>query len=156
MDALNKFKKGKVRVLVATDIASRGIDVDEKTHVINYELPNEPESYVHRIGRTARAGAAGIALSLCDLGELGYLRKIERVINKPVTMEEDHLYHSQPIASKRGRSMGSKPKSSQKRKRFYSSRTSAGKNNRPAVKRGSTSYGRPQRQSASSKRRRKN
>ena len=156
LDALNKFKKGKVRVLVATDIASRGIDVDDITHVINYELPNEPESYVHRIGRTARAGAAGIALSLCDLGELGYLRKIERVINKLVTMEEDHIYHSQPIASKRGRSMGSKPKSSQKRKRFYSSRSSTGKNNRPAVKRGSTSYGRPQRQSASSKRRRKN
>ena len=156
LDALNKFKKGKVRVLVATDIASRGIDVDDITHVINYELPNEPESYVHRIGRTARAGAAGIALSLCDLGELGYLRKIERVINKPVTMEKDHIYHSQPIASKRGRSMGSKTKSPQKRKRFYGSRSSTGKNNRPAVKRGSTSYGKPQRQGASSKRRRKN
>ncbi|MEC9423573.1 MAG: helicase-related protein, partial [Nitrospinota bacterium] len=156
LDALNKFKKGKVRVLVATDIASRGIDVDEITHVINYELPNEPESYVHRIGRTARAGAAGTALSLCDLGELGYLRKIERAINKPVTMEEDHIYHSKPIASKRGRSMGSKTKSPQKRKRFYSSRSSTGKNNRPAVKRGSTSYGRPRRQSASSKRRSKN
>ena len=156
LDALNKFKKGKVRVLIATDIASRGIDVDDITHVINYELPNEPESYVHRIGRTARAGAAGIALSLCDLGELGYLRKIERVINKPVTMEEDHIYHSQPIASKRGRSMGSKTKSTQKRKRFYGSRSSTGKNNRPVVKRGSTSYGKPQRQGASSKRRRKN
>ena len=140
-------------MLVATDIASRGIDVDDITHVINYELPNEPESYVHRIGRTARAGAAGIALSLCDLGELGYLRKIERVINKPVTMEEDHIYHSQPIASKRGRSMGFKTKSPQRR-RFYGSRSSAGKNNRPAAKRGSTSYGKPLR--GRSQRRRKN
>ena len=155
LDALNKFKRGKVRVLVATDIASRGIDVDDITHVINYELPNEPESYVHRIGRTARAGAAGIALSLCDLGELGYLRKIERVINKPVTMDEHHIYHSQPIASKRGRSIGSKTKLPQ-RKRFYSCRSSARKNNRPAVKRGSTTYGRPRRQSAGAKRRSKN
>ena len=153
MDALNKFKKGKVRVLVATDIASRGIDVDDITHVINYELPNEPESYVHRIGRTARAGAAGMALSLCDLGELGYLRKIERAINKSVVMEENHIYHSKSIASKRGRSMGSKTKLPQ-RKRFNGSRSSAGRNNRPMAKRGSTSYGKPQH--VSSKRRKKN
>ena len=73
--ALKRFRSGEIKVLVATDIAARGIDVDGITHVINYELPNEPESYVHRIGRTARAGAAGIALSLCDLGELSYLRK---------------------------------------------------------------------------------
>ena len=104
LKALNKFKTGKVRVLVATDIASRGIDVNRITHVINYELPNEPESYVHRIGRTARAGAAGIALSLCDLGELGYLRKIERATKKSVVMEENHIYHSESIAAKRSRS----------------------------------------------------
>ena len=147
LDALNKFKTGKVRVLVATDIASRGIDVDDITHVINYELPNEPESYVHRIGRTARAGAAGIALSLCDLGELGYLRKIERAINKSVIMEEDHLYHSHSVASKRGRSMHSKTKSPQ-RKRFYGSRTSAGKNKRAVSKRKNASNGRPRRRSS--------
>lgn len=133
LDALNKFKTGKVRVLVATDIASRGIDVDGITHVINYELPNEPESYVHRIGRTARAGATGVALSLCDLGELGYLKKIERVTNKSVAMDEDHIYHSESIASKRGHSFGPKPKSSRK-KRSYGARSSSGRNNRSTTR----------------------
>ncbi|SES78785.1 DEAD/DEAH box helicase [Oceanicella actignis] len=78
--ALARFKSGRARVLVATDIAARGIDVDAVSHVVNYELPNEPESYVHRIGRTARAGAAGSAISFCDPSERGYLRDIERVI----------------------------------------------------------------------------
>ena len=82
MGALKKFREGKVRVLVATDIASRGLDVEGITHVINFELPNEVESYVHRIGRTARAGAAGMALSFCDAGERGYLEKY-REDNKP-------------------------------------------------------------------------
>ena len=119
LEALNKFKTGKVRVLVATDIASRGIDVNRITHVINYELPNEPSSYVHRIGRTARAGAAGIALSLCDLGELGYLRKIERATKKSVVMEENHIYHSELIAAKRSHSFSPRKKPS-KKKRFAS------------------------------------
>lgn len=78
--ALAGFKAGRVPVLVATDIASRGIDVDGVTHVINFDLPNQPESYVHRIGRTARAGAAGTAISLCDAGERGFLRDIEKLI----------------------------------------------------------------------------
>ena len=134
LEALNKFKSGKIRVLVATDIASRGIDVDGITHVINYELPNEPESYVHRIGRTARAGAKGIALSLCDNGELGYLKKIERAIKIPVEMVQDHIYHSEAIASKRGRSSSSKIRTPQK-KRFYGSRSSSEKNNSPAARR---------------------
>jgi ATP-dependent RNA helicase RhlE len=75
--ALDGFRRGRVRVLVATDIAARGIDVDGVTHVINYELPNVPEDYVHRIGRTARAGASGAAISLCDPSEQVYLRDIE-------------------------------------------------------------------------------
>jgi len=75
--ALESFRKGRARVLVATDIAARGIDVDDVTHVINYELPNVPEDYVHRIGRTARAGAAGAAISFCDPDEQAYLRDIE-------------------------------------------------------------------------------
>ena len=144
IDALNKFKTGKVRVLVATDIASRGIDVDGITHVINYELPNEPESYVHRIGRTARAGATGMALSLCDLGELGYLKRIEQATNKTVAVEADHIYHSESIASKRGRSFGSKPKSPQ-RKRNFGYRPASGKNSRPAARNGRPQRGNAQR-----------
>ncbi len=76
--ALESFRTGKARVLVATDIAARGIDVDDVTHVINFELPSEADSYVHRIGRTARAGARGNAISLCDEAEMADLRKIER------------------------------------------------------------------------------
>ncbi len=77
--ALGDFRDGRIRVLVATDIAARGIDIDDITHVINFELPNVPESYVHRIGRTARAGAAGIAISLCDPSERPFLRDIEKL-----------------------------------------------------------------------------
>jgi ATP-dependent RNA helicase RhlE len=77
--ALDGFRSGKVRILVATDIAARGIDIPGISHVVNYELPNEPESYVHRIGRTARAGASGIALSFCDATERPYLKAIERL-----------------------------------------------------------------------------
>jgi superfamily II DNA/RNA helicase len=77
---LAAFRQGQVRILVATDIAARGIDVDGISHVVNYDLPNEPESYVHRIGRTARAGATGVAISLCDHDEVPYLRSIEKLI----------------------------------------------------------------------------
>jgi ATP-dependent RNA helicase RhlE len=89
--ALDGFKNGKVRVLVATDIAARGVDVDNVTHVINFELPNEPESYVHRIGRTARAGTEGIAISFCDPSEKTYLRDIERLVKRPLTTVEHQL-----------------------------------------------------------------
>jgi ATP-dependent RNA helicase RhlE len=82
--ALDGFKAGGVHVLVATDIAARGIDVDGITHVINLDIPNEPESYVHRIGRTGRAGAGGIALSFCDHEERTYLRQIERLTGKKI------------------------------------------------------------------------
>ena len=89
--ALEDFRKGKVRVLVATDIAARGIDVPNISHVINYELPNEPESYVHRIGRTARAGAGGAALSFCDQSERPYLRDIESLMKRNVAVVEHRL-----------------------------------------------------------------
>jgi ATP-dependent RNA helicase RhlE len=82
--ALDNFRSGRLRVLIATDIAARGIDVDGITHVVNYDLPNIPESYVHRIGRTARAGKAGIAVSLCSREERGYLRDIERLTRLPI------------------------------------------------------------------------
>jgi ATP-dependent RNA helicase RhlE len=86
--ALEDFRAGRTRVLVATDIAARGIDIDGITHVINFELPNVPESYVHRIGRTARAGADGIALSFCDAEERAYLRDIEKLIRHRLTVVE--------------------------------------------------------------------
>jgi ATP-dependent RNA helicase RhlE len=89
--ALNDFKDNRSRVLVATDIASRGIDVDDVTHVINFDLPLEAESYVHRIGRTARAGAGGIAYSFCDPSEKKYLRDIEKLIKRPIAKAENPL-----------------------------------------------------------------
>ncbi|TAN35611.1 MAG: DEAD/DEAH box helicase [Verrucomicrobia bacterium] len=92
--ALAGFKTGRVRVLVATDIAARGIDVDNITHVINYHLPIEPETYVHRIGRTARAGAEGDAISFCSSEERDFLRAIERLIRKPIPVEQ-HQFHSE-------------------------------------------------------------
>jgi ATP-dependent RNA helicase RhlE len=141
MDALKRFRSGKVQVLVATDIASRGLDVEGITHVINYELPNEAESYVHRVGRTARAGAVGVALSFCDAGEKGYLRQIEKTINRVVNVVDDHPYHSDSIASKRASGVGAgkkftgrrngnqfaagssgKPGKNQNRKKFYSAK----------------------------------
>jgi len=81
---LSAFRNGKLRTLIATDIAARGIDVDGVSHVVNYDLPNVPESYVHRIGRTARAGAEGVAISFCDHEERAYLRDIERLIRMPI------------------------------------------------------------------------
>ncbi len=98
MAALDDFKKGRCRVLVATDIAARGIDVDGITHVVNFDLPMEPESYVHRIGRTARAGAKGTAISFCGADERFYLKAIERLIKRPVPVFEDHPYHSHGAA----------------------------------------------------------
>lgn len=91
-DALSNFKSGKNRVLVATDIASRGIDIDELSHVINFELPNIPETYVHRIGRTGRAGFNGIALSFCDAEEKDYLRDIHKLIGKQIPIDREHPY----------------------------------------------------------------
>jgi len=90
--ALSDFKAGKIRVLVATDIAARGIDVDDLSHVINFEIPNIPETYVHRIGRTGRAGQSGIALSFCDNTEIIFLRDIQRLISQTIPVVEDHPY----------------------------------------------------------------
>ncbi len=83
--ALENFRAGRARVLVATDIAARGIDIDDVTHVVNFELPNIAESYVHRIGRTARAGSGGVAISFCDSAERDFLRDIERLLKQPLT-----------------------------------------------------------------------
>ncbi|HCN08524.1 MAG TPA: DEAD/DEAH box helicase, partial [Lentisphaeria bacterium] len=91
--ALDGFKRGRFQVLVATDVAARGLDVDDITHVINYDLPVEAETYVHRIGRTARAGAEGDAISFCCAEDRAYLREIERLLGKPVPAEMEHAYH---------------------------------------------------------------
>lgn len=91
--ALGDFRAQKIRVLVATDIAARGIDVSHVSHVINYDLPDDPKSYVHRIGRTARAGREGIAISFCDETEKGLLKDIEKSINSKIPVDTNHAYH---------------------------------------------------------------
>jgi ATP-dependent RNA helicase RhlE len=111
--ALSNFKARQTRVLVATDIAARGIDVDDLTHVINFELPNEPETYVHRIGRTGRAGANGTAFSFCDMEERAYLKDINKLIAKSLPVIIDHPYYiedskvpvvkASPVPQRRGR-----------------------------------------------------
>ena len=90
--ALNNFKTKKTRVLVATDIAARGIDIDELSHVINFDLPNIPETYVHRIGRTGRAGLGGVAFSFCDTDEKPYLKDIQKLISRKIAIIEDHPF----------------------------------------------------------------
>ena len=91
--ALAGFKRGHYRVLVATDVAARGLDVDDITHVINYDLPVEAQTYVHRIGRTARAGASGSAVSICTAEDRAYLRAIEKLLGRPVPVDIDHPFH---------------------------------------------------------------
>jgi len=92
--AIHDFKSGKIKVLVATDIAARGIDIDCISHVINFELPNEPENYIHRIGRTARAGAKGTAYSFCAADERSFLHDIEKLIRQKIEVMQ-HAYHSE-------------------------------------------------------------
>lgn len=96
--ALTDFKSGNLRVLVATDIAARGIDVEQLSHVINYELPNIPETYVHRIGRTGRAGASGIAISFCDAEEKAYLKDIQKLIGISIPQVIDQPYAMSDIS----------------------------------------------------------
>jgi ATP-dependent RNA helicase RhlE len=126
--ALNNFKTGVTRVLVATDIAARGIDVEDLSHVINYELPNIPETYVHRIGRTGRAGASGIALSFCDEEEVEYLRDINKLIGKQVPIIEAHPY---PMANM-GVAKLQDPRRGSSQKTGSSHRGGGGNSSRPA------------------------
>ncbi len=104
--ALENFRSGRTRVLVATDLAARGIDVDNISHVINYELPNIAESYVHRIGRTARAGAQGLAIALCNAEERSYLRDIEKLIGESIPVDRNQPYHSDAVENARVLSSG--------------------------------------------------
>ncbi|MBI4799493.1 MAG: DEAD/DEAH box helicase [Desulfarculus sp.] len=122
--ALDLFRSGRTRVLVATDIAARGIDVEGISHVINYDLPHEPESYVHRIGRTGRAGAEGVAISFCGSDERAQLRQIEKLIHQSVPVVEDHPFRLRlappPVAAR-------PPRSGQGRRHHYGGRSSAGR-----------------------------
>ena len=112
--ALEGFKKGSIPILVATDIASRGIDVEGITHVFNYDLPNIPESYVHRIGRTARAGRSGVAYAFCDDSESGYLVGIQNLIGMEIPVETQNPFHFEGAIPKPGQKAGEmKKKSSQ-------------------------------------------
>ena len=113
--ALGNFKSGATRVLVATDIAARGIDIEELSHVVNYNLPNISETYVHRIGRTGRAGHSGIAISFCEEEELPYLKDIEKLIKKTIPVVLDHPY-PMAVASAAAQSQGGgSPKPQQQR-----------------------------------------
>jgi ATP-dependent RNA helicase RhlE len=109
--ALSNFKSKQTRVLVATDIAARGIDIDKLTHVINFELPNVPETYVHRIGRTGRAGESGVAFSFCDTEERDFLKDIQKLIGKSIPVMADHPYHSEGIERRPGESPAPNPRS---------------------------------------------
>ncbi len=95
--ALTEFKTGQLKVLVATDIAARGIDIDELSHVFNFDLPNIPETYIHRIGRTGRAGLSGTAIAFCDVEERTELRDIEKLISMKIPVVAEHPYASNPL-----------------------------------------------------------
>ncbi|HWE01551.1 MAG TPA: DEAD/DEAH box helicase [Tepidisphaeraceae bacterium] len=104
--ALNNFRMNKTPILVATDIASRGIDVDGVTHVVNYDLTHEPETYIHRIGRTARAGASGVAVSFCDPEEVVNLKAIEKLIRRQIPVKSEHAFKSTAAAASAARTGG--------------------------------------------------
>jgi ATP-dependent RNA helicase RhlE len=102
-DILEAFRSGDTPVLIATDLAARGIDIEKISHIINFDLPNEPETFVHRIGRTARAGASGTALSFCDPTEKNYLRDILTHLGEDMEINEDHPFHSEQIKNYSGK-----------------------------------------------------
>ncbi|MCL6296496.1 DEAD/DEAH box helicase [Jejuia spongiicola] len=128
-DALKKFKNGYVNILVATDVAARGIDINELDAVVNFDMPNVPETYVHRIGRTGRAGQTGISYSLCSADEKAYIKTIQQLINVQIPIEENHPYPLDPKAKPiihKSKKKGSKHKkgrkseaSKKKKKRWY-------------------------------------
>ncbi len=126
-NALKNFKTKQTRVLVATDIAARGIDIDDLTHVINFEIPNEPETYVHRIGRTGRAQNNGMALSFCDADEAAYVKNIHKLISKSIPIVDTHPYQmtSPPSMNKHSSStkkQGQSNSPQKKKKRWYGKR----------------------------------
>ncbi|MFM2048341.1 MAG: hypothetical protein RI955_889, partial [Bacteroidota bacterium] len=134
--ALSNFKNGTIRVLVATDIAARGIDVDNLSHVFNFELPNIPETYVHRIGRTGRAGASGKSISFCDKEELEYLRDIQKLIGKKIPVVAEHPYlpshnTSTEAPKQSGNSAAQRPRQGGGSRGNFGNNRNSGNNNRP-------------------------
>ena len=152
--ALAQFKSGEVRVLVATDIAARGIDIDQLPHVINFELPNVPEDYVHRIGRTGRAGATGEAISLVSADEVSFLRSIERLIKQTLVRETEVGFepsHTVPITNLTDRSddrpsrpRSARPSGGAPAARRHSPRPAGGDNTRSAGGEANGNVARPQ------------
>ncbi|MBW7571645.1 DEAD/DEAH box helicase [Caproiciproducens faecalis] len=129
--ALNSFKNGSIRVLVATDIAARGIDIEELSCVFNYDLPEVPETYVHRIGRTGRAGLSGTAVSFCCIDEKSDLRSIQKLIGKTIPVVEDNPYPmliTTPTPKSELRRRRSAPPAAEPRRKAYAPREAAGKN----------------------------
>jgi len=126
-DAMNKFKKGEVNILIATDVAARGLDIKDLDAVVNFDLPNIPETYVHRIGRTGRAGEVGTSYSLCSVDEKPYLASIQKLINTHISVETEHPYPLDPKAKPEvHKKKGSKHRpgrkseaSKKKKKRWY-------------------------------------
>ena len=129
--ALDAFRKNHLKVLVATDVAARGIDIDGVTHVVNYDLPNEPESYVHRIGRTGRAGAEGIAISFCTAEDRGDLRAIEKLIDQKVPVDPDYPMPAQSESTpSRNPSTGSRRRRRPQRSAPHAAKTSGSSGSR--------------------------
>jgi ATP-dependent RNA helicase RhlE len=129
--ALNDFKSGRIRALVATDIAARGIDVNDVTHVINFELPDDPDSYVHRIGRTARGSAEGVAISMCSPEEHGKLRDIQKKIRMSIPVSTGHPHEAAPLME---RPAEGKSGERNGRKRFSNRSRRSQRNNSPRRK----------------------
>ena len=132
---LSQFRHGRLRVLVATDLAARGIDVEGISHVINYDLPDDPESYVHRIGRTGRAGASGIALTFCDAEERTGLRAIEKLIRRSLDVDTDHPYHvSAQATSGEGSAAGPRKNRFRPKGNYHGRQQFAGRRKVPAYR----------------------
>jgi ATP-dependent RNA helicase RhlE len=129
--ALGNFKDGKTRVLIATDIAARGIDVSQLSLVVNYELPNVPETYIHRIGRTGRAKASGIALSFCDLEERPFLRDIEKLIKQSIPVITDHPYVDESVEVSKKQQQNAQQNNAPKKKPGSSGNKNIWRRNKP-------------------------
>lgn len=130
--ALQRFREGRVQVLVATDVAARGIDVKDITLVVNYDLPDDADAYVHRIGRTARAGAEGRAVSFCGEDDLENLRGVERLLRQPVPVDLEHEYHAPAIAERHERRSSARPgRPRPYQPRGFGARKGGGRRSRP-------------------------